>query len=334
MKRIKQLLILGGCLALIFGLLTGCGGNGEKAAAPQQLALGGTSSSSGAYTGVVAVAKAINQNQKKVFLNVVETGASVDNLKRASKSEFKMALVTHDSLARAYYGKGEFKETPVPNARLLFYIEEIPHTVFVRKDSGVKSLADLTGKKFSAGLTGSATESLAKRLFEVLEIKPDWYPGNTAALVEAVKNNRIIGFVKSGGPDSAVLDVASTTPIQLLPVTPEDLERANKLYPGEYVPGKVPAGAYPGQTEPVPSFSFWFGFFGTTEIPEDVAYAMTKALWEGRQSVAEAYPRAKEVINAFPEITVKYASIPLHPGAVRFYRELGVTIPDRLIPKE
>jgi hypothetical protein len=76
------------------------------------------------------------------------------------------------------------------------------------------------------------------------------------------------------------------------------------------------------------------GYFCIAEIPDDIAYAMTKALWEGRQGVAEAYPRCKEVINAFPEITAKYASIPLHPGAIRFYQELGVKIPHQLIPKE
>lgn len=303
------------------------------AQAPKQLSWGTTSSASGSYTGMVALAKAINQNQKKVVLNAVETGATIDNMKRTYRGELDLGNCTIDSVARAYFGRGEFKDTPIPHARLLFLYEEMPHTVFVRQDSQVKSLSELSGKKFSAGITGSATASLATRLLEVLEIKPSWYPGTVAGLVEAVKNNRILGFVKSGAPDASVLDISYLTPIRLIPVTKEDLDKANKMYPGEYSAGFVPARAYPGQNEPVPTFSFWVGFYGTKKIPEDEVYAMVKALWEGRESVIKAYPRGN-LLNSFPEITAKHSSIPLHPGTIRFIKEFGIKIPDKLIPKD
>lgn len=302
-------------------------------AGPKQLSWGTTSSSSGSYPGMVALAKAINQNQKKVFLNVVETGATIDNLKRTYRGEMDIGNCTIDSVARAFYGRGEFKETRIPDLRLLFLYEEMPHTVFARQDSGVKSLTELNGKKFSAGITGSATESLARRLFEVLEIKPNWYPGNVSGLVEAVKNNRIVGFVKSGAPDASVLDIAFLNPLRLLPVTAEFINKANKLFPGEYSAGIVAAGAYPGQNEPVPTFSFWVGFYCTKKISEEEAYTMVKALWDGRQSVIKAYPRAK-LLNSMPEITAKYSSIPLHSGTIRFIRESGIKVPDSLIPRD
>jgi TRAP transporter TAXI family solute receptor len=298
---------------------------------------GGTSSASGAYAGCVELARVTNKYVPGVNMTIMETGASIENLKLLKRGDCDFGMADFAGSYRAFKGLDEFKGKPNPELRLLWLTVTAFHNIFVTRESGVSSIYELEGKRYGCGLTGSATEAVTLRFFGALDIHPKWFRGATAAARDATKNRQIIGYVKSGCPDSSVQDVAATLPIRLLNITQEELDKANKKYPGLF-PGLVscPAGTYPGQTEPAYSYPIVMYDVTTSALPDDVAYAMINAVYDHVNEMVKAFPvwGWPNSLIAGPEVAVKFATIPLHSAMVRYCKERGFEVPEKLIPPE
>jgi len=301
-----------------------------------KLSYGGTASSSGAYVGVVAMAEIINKAIPECRVTIVETGASIENAHLLRRGDVHFGMVMADAVARAYHGMKEFAGKADPNLRVLWAYADVPHTVFVTEKSGVTSIYQLQGKKFGCGLTGSATEAMTLALFDACGIKPDWFRGDTAAARDAVKNRQIIGYSKSGSPDSSVQDVASALPIRLLPIADADFAKAQAKYPGMFSRGIIPADVYGKGVPPedIPTFTVIALDIATANLPADLGYKMAKAIYNGRFEWAKRYKPTAKVIVEYPASTISRASIPLHAGVVKLCKELGIKVPDKIIPPE
>ena len=306
-------------------------------AAKKYVLIGSTQTSSSHYAYAVAATKAINQYVPAVNASVVETGASVDNIKRMRAGQIDIgAVVTTKTMYEAWEGTGIWKTMKTPDLRMLWvYTKSIDYYV-VREDSGVKKLEDLNGKKFNAGMRGSASEADAKQVFEILGIKPDYYIGGTADAVGAIKDGRIAGYVKTGAGlqlDASTLDVMTMTKTRLVPMTPEQVKKVKEAVP--YIPFfTVPAGkikAMPNQPE-YTSWGMVVCAVAMKGFSEDLIYQMVKAIVKGREMITAAFPAHADVDVALdtPELTM----IPLHAGAYRAYKEMGVKIPESAIPPE
>lgn len=301
------------------------------AQAQQKLLIGSSSASSSHYGYFVAVSQLINQKVKGVDTAVVETGASVDNLRRLARKQIDFGLVTTNTGFEAYKGIGEYKDKAVDN-RLLWVYVAAPQNVILRADSGVTTLEGLKGKKFNPGLRGSSTEKTTEAVFKLLGIEIDPVRGSTTDIVDAIKDNRAIGYVKSGAGnklDGSTMDIATFTKLNVLSLTPEQAAKIRDAMP-EIGVIDVPAGAGEG----VPAYTTWsFGVaaHATPDMDEETAYQITKAVMEDDSVQANAMAELKGADLA--ETTLKYGSVPLHPGAARYLREKGHAIPDRLAPK-
>ena len=122
--------------------------------AAQKMLIGSTSASSSHYGYFVAVSQVINEKVAELETSVVETGATVDNLRRFARKQIDLGLVTTNVLSQAYAGKGDFKERPVKSKLLWVYVIA-PQNAIVRKDAGITDLAGLNGQRFNPGLKGS-----------------------------------------------------------------------------------------------------------------------------------------------------------------------------------
>lgn len=176
---------------IIFASLSG------TAPAAQKMLIGSTSASSSHYGYFVAVSQIINEKVPGIETSVVETGAAVDNLRRFARMQIDLGLAVTNVLSQAYYGRESFKDAAV-KSKLLWIYDLSPQNVVVRKDAAISKLSDIGGKRFNPGLKGSATEKTSEAVFKVLDIVPDFVRGSTTDVTAAIKDNHIVGYVKSG----------------------------------------------------------------------------------------------------------------------------------------
>jgi TRAP transporter TAXI family solute receptor len=327
----KNTLIL--CLLLsllVFNVLSA--GQGF-AAGKKLLAMGSTQSSSSHYAYFVAVAKIINTYVPEVSINVVETGATVDNINRIKKGQLDLGLTTIHLQYQAYHGMGPWKDNPIKDQYVLWVYQPAPQNFVVREDSGVKSVYDLTGKAFNPGMRGSATEKTAEAILDALGVTPNFYRGGTDDTVASIKDNRIVGYVKSGAGlktlDASTLDIATFTPIRLIGFTNNEIAKVQAKYP--YLSTiTVPKGIYK-DSPAYKTFVMLIGVVASKNLPEDLVYKMVKASNEHFADQVAAYPSIKG--ENLPELSLETCTVPLHPGAVKYYKELGLKVPENLIPK-
>ncbi|NAW34529.1 TAXI family TRAP transporter solute-binding subunit [Halomonas alimentaria] len=300
--------------------------------AEEQLLIGSTSTSSSQYGYFVAVGQIINQEVDGVRSSVVETGATVDNLRRILRDQVDMGLVTTNVGYHAYAGEGEFADRPVDN-RLLWVYSAAPQNVVMRQDAEVSSMADLEGVKLNPGITGSATEATTLAVMETLGISPEYVRGSTTDVVAGVKDNRMAGYVKSGVGnklDGSSLDIATFTPIEVLSLTDEQANTLREEMPDISVVD-IPEGAADG----IPAYTTWsFGLamHSSPDLDEDTAYEIVKAVMENPDPQVSALANLADVDLA--ELTLESGTVPFHPGAARYFEEQGYEIPDHLKPVE
>ncbi|MDP3286554.1 MAG: TAXI family TRAP transporter solute-binding subunit [Desulfobacterales bacterium] len=331
MKHLK-VIISGFFFAIISMAMMLMPGEG-RAASKKLLAMGSTQSSSSHYAYFVAVAKVINTKVPGVSISVVETGASVDNINRIKKGDLDLGMTTIHLQYQAYHGMGPWKDKPIKDQYVMWVYQPAPQNFVVREDSGVKSVYDLTGKPFNPGIRGSATEKTVEAILDALAIVPEFYRGGTEDTVAGIKDKRLVGYVKSGAGvstlDASTMDIATFTPVRLLNFTPEDIKKVQSKYP--YLsPIAIPKGIY----KDAPAYQTFAMLIGTVvkkDLPEDLVYRMVKSACEGIDEQVAAYPSIKGTNLA--QLTVETCTVPLHPGAIRYYKEIGLKIPEYLIPK-
>lgn len=301
------------------------------ALAKDKILIGSTSASSSQYGYFVALSQLINAKVPNVESSVVETGATVDNLRRMDRKQVDLGLVTTNVSYHAYVGVEAFDGKKVDN-RLMFVYSPAPQNVVVRADSKVGTLADLAGKRFNPGLKGSATEKTAEAVFKTLGIAPDWVRGSTTDVVNSIKDNRVIGYVKSGAGnklDGSSLDIATFTPVKVLGLSADQKKLLQDKMPDIAVVD-IPAGAADG----IPAYSTWsFGLAVSVrpDLPEETAYQIAKAVFEDTTVQVGALSSLKGI--DIMKLTLEQGTIPLHPGVARYIKEKGVAIPAKLMPK-
>ncbi|WP_022665815.1 TAXI family TRAP transporter solute-binding subunit [Desulfospira joergensenii] len=293
--------------------------------ASQKMLIGSTSASSSHYGYFVAVSQVINEKVPGLKTSVVETGATVDNLRRFSRKQIDLGLVTTNVLSQAYAGKQSFKGKPVKSKLLWVYVIA-PQNVILRKDAGIHKISELAGIRFNPGLKGSATEKTSEAVFKALGIQPEYVRGSTTDIVSAVKDNHIKGYVKSGSGlklDASSRDISTFTPITILSLTDEQKGRIRDDLP-EVSIVDVPAGAGPG-IGPYTTWGFAVACSASPELDDQTAYEIVKAICEDKTVQATAMSSVKGA--DFVEMTLKYATSPIHPGAIKYFKETGAKIP-------
>ena len=316
------------CLALALALSA----TGPAEAQKKRLAMGCTQTASSHYAYCVGAAKAINLLAPDLDVSVVETGATVDNMKRMQKSALDYGLVTPEQVYLGWKGMENWKDTPFPDIRVMWMYSASASYVIVREETGIKSLQEIAGKKFNPGIRGSATEKMTETVFADLGIKAEWQRMSTSDAVDAMKDKRIVGYAKMGNGfalDASTMDIATQTPIRVLPFTEEAMTKSKAAHP--YIPWiKVPVGAVKGLGE------FWttaiiVGFSAPKSFPTDTVYKIVKAVSEGIEHQKAAF---KGTTDDIPKLTAEVSQSPLHAGTIKYLREKGVKIPDHLIPPE
>lgn len=265
-------------------------------------------------------AKAIPE--AKVAVQVTKASAENLNLLQAGRGEIGFTL--GDALSDAWKGDEEagFK-TPLKKLRAVAGIYANYIQIVASADSGIKTLADLKGKRVSVGAAKSGTELNARAILKAAGLsykdlaKVEYLPFGES--VELMKNRQLDATLQSAGLGVASLrDLATSIKIVVVPV-PADV--VAKVGDAAYQPAMIPANTYEGQTAAVPTTAIT-NFLVTHEgVPADVVYRMTKAMFTNLDTLASAHAAGKAIKLDHALVGMP---IPLHPGAEKYYKEVGL----------
>jgi TRAP transporter TAXI family solute receptor len=254
------------------------------------------------------------------------TQGSVENVDLIGHQQLESALVQADIASWAYHGTAIFKSKgAITNLRAIaaLFAESI-HLV-VPKDSPINSLRDLKGKRVGLGEKESGTLADARIVLEAAglterDLKPDYSRLGEAASGLSAKTLDAF-FLVGGYPIPAVAELAVATPIRLVPISDEGFDKLKKRYPF-FTRTTIPADAYPGldaDTSTVGLNALWIA---AADVPDQVVYEITKSLWNEptRKFLATRHVMGRRIAL---EHALDGLDIPLHPGAERYYREIG-----------
>lgn len=338
MKKIGRMPALVMIVILCVVLVVGCSGQNtsstsnetkEESAAKEEvkrisLATGGTA---GTYypvgSGITAI---ITKYVDGVEATAESTGASVANLKMIRDGKIDMILAASNTAYAAYSGEQPFNDKPVKNIRGIAALYPEIFQFVVLKDSGLEKVSDLKGKKVAVGAPGSGTERTAKMLLKAHGITYDDIEPQFLKFGEAITalKDRLIdcAIIGSGIPTSAVVDASASLDINLLEVDKDVMDEFLKKVNFMRLE-TIPEGTYNGVNKDVLTVARPALLITHEKMEDEIVYEITKALFEHIDELERVHAQGK---NIKLENALKAMSIPLHPGAEKYYKEVGLFV--------
>ena len=321
MRRHERPVLLPVLVSLLASTMA-CGDRGGATARFISIATGGTGGVYYPYGG--GIAKVLNEHLPGVRASAEVTAASVDNLKLIRDHKADLAFTLADTLADGIAARGVFAgRPPIPAASLAVLYDNYTQIVSL-KSSGYRSIRDLRGQVVATGSPGSGTEIIARRLLAAAGLDPDRDVQRQGLGVsesaDALKDGKIAAFFWSGGLPSAALQDLAHTPgiaIALLP-SAEFLPALQREHGNLYFALDIPASAYPGIDRAVPVIGVANILVVNSAMPEDLAYDVTRLLFEQQAALAAIHPEAGNLSLGRASTG---SPAPFHPGALRYYRE-------------
>ena len=278
-----------------------------------------------AYTWSAGIADVINKNVSGVEATAEETKGYVANIKLLQKGDLEASFATSLSSYQAYKAIGNYAGTTPGKILSWISIKPTAMHVITLEGSGVESLGDLAGKRVGMGQPGGVSMLDADALLEHIGLKADddFEPHRVrlGAMVNMLGDGQLDAALWNGSfPLPPVIKLGSQHPVKLVAIPDDVFGSLNAKIP-PYFRNAIPGGTYKGIDDPVPSYGLANGLVIHADVDEDLVYRMTRAVYENLGALQGVHPAfgsvtAETVLNGF--------GAPLHPGALRFYREIGV----------
>jgi len=287
-----------------------------------QIASGGTS---GTYFPIaVAMANAMTDDTK-FTVESQTTGGSIANLRLLNDGEVKLLFSGAITADAAYQGEEPF-EGPIEDVRSIAALYPETVQIITRKDSGIQSIADLEGKTVAVGAPGSGTERVAGILLELLDlsyddIRPEFL-GFSEAVTSMQDENIDAAFIMAGVPTSAVIEAGSSMDLDIINFEEDAVEEIIEQEP-YLISETIAADTYEGIDNEILSLATPATLLVSEDLSEDEVYELTKSVFDNIESIHESHFQAQ---NISVERALEGLSIPLHPGAAKYYEEQGLDV--------
>lgn len=294
---------------------------GASAFAETRVTYKSAKSTSSYYQMAVQIAEAMKA-ESDVIVTVEESQGSVQNVMEVKARGGDYVFTTPPALVRlAQAGKAMFEGKGDPafdEIRALFPIPSLTMHFVSRSDAGITSFADLEGKTvlLGKGSFGAREGEKYLKLFG-LEGKVELAEVELSNAVPALKNGQIDAFVTAGSyPAPNVIEAAASTGVNILSLSEEQIAQTKRA---RLV---IPAGTYAGQDSDIVTTSLPVVAYGTTKMDDNTAYKLTKTFWESKAAMGDAAPWW----NGVDESLMGNIEGRIHPGAVRYYKEVGMAL--------
>ncbi len=324
----RKILIAAAAVVIAGGL--GASSGVSKAEAQQRFITIGTGGVTGVYypTGG-AICRLVNKARKihGIRCSVESTGGSIYNLNTIRAGELDMGVAQSDWQYHAYNGTSKFKSQGANrDLRAVFSVHAEPFTVVARRDSGIRSFADLKGKRVNIGNPGSGQRGTMEVLMGAL----GWKMSDFALASElksseqsqALCDNKVDAIVFTvGHPNGSIKEATTTCDTVLVSVTGAVVDKLvgdNDYYDYAAIPG----GMYRGNPNDTKTFGVKATFVASGKLPDNVVYQVVKAVFENFDSFRRLHPAFRHLDKRV--MTSGALSAPLHPGALRYYKEKGL----------
>ncbi|MCL2699240.1 MAG: TAXI family TRAP transporter solute-binding subunit [Defluviitaleaceae bacterium] len=310
------------CFALFLSAalaLTACGGGGAQEVR-LTFATGGVA---GTYYPLGGEMAAVVNNHTNLNITSVASGASADNVQQIGNGDAHMAIVQNDVMSYAFYGTGFWEDRPtITNMATLMSLYPETVQIVVAADSDINSIEDLAGNRVSTGAVGSGVEANALQILGVHGLSPDDMTvlhlgfGDSA---NAMRDRQLDAFfVTAATPNAAVLELAVSRDLRILSIAPDKIAALMNSY-AFYTQVTVDSNDYTFLTEPVQTIAVQATLIASTDMDEQVAYDIVKTLIEKADEISHGRGAYILAENAVQSISVDF-----HPGAARYFREIGV----------
>ena len=316
---------LGLLICLVCGVpLTGWG---QGKTAP--LSFGTASVGSSNYVITVGMANILTKNGG-INVTAEAVGGADANVRALKDKKIDMAMLNSDSVTNAFLGTEQFAKTGKFGLRILVQGQERYNYIIFRKASGIKTPADLRGKKFIGRRRALGDiEKVTTAMLNAYNV-----PKDSVRILETAETNEAIEALKTGAVDGAcipggqrasnLMDLANDADVFFNSFPDDKLNVMLKEIGIPFLKGVVPPGVYKGQTEPIQTTLLLLGVSVRQDFPEETAYRVTKTLMESQKELAAVHNVGKEWTM---ENTLKKPPAPFHPGAIKYFKEKGVWTP-------
>lgn len=283
------------------------------------IATGGTS---GPYYQIGATMAKVLTEKGGADGNVQSTGASVENITLLKDGKVEVAFAMGDATRQAHEGTGPFEGRAVENLYAITALYPNFVQIVTTDKTGIKSVKDLAGKRVGVGDRNSGVELNAQMILEAHgmsydDIDEDFL--SYSAAIDQIKNGQVdAAFVTSGLPNSAVMDLATTASVVVVPIEGEGMAALQEKYPF-FKADVVPGGTY-SQDEDVPTASIMNQLLVAPKLSNDEVYTITKTLFDNIDEIHGAHKAAEKITLDSVEDGL---AVELHPGAAAYFKEVG-----------
>ena len=324
MKLMKKLSLAAGTLAMASAFMAP-----SAVMAQQKFVSIGTGGVTGVYYAAGgAICRLVNKDRADHGLrcSVESTGASVFNVNTIKAGELDLGFAQSDVGYNAYNGEANFKDNKFEDLRSVFSLHPEPLTVLTRQEANIKTFDDLKGKRFNIGNPGSGSRASIEQYMQekgvdnsffslASELRPDEHG-------TALCDGKIDGFIFAvGHPSANIQDPTTTCGAKLMPLDGDVATKIVDKFP-YYAKVKIPGGLYQNNPDDTPTYGVLATVVTSAKAPDEVIYQITKSVFENFDEFKKLHPALAFLTKE--EMVKNGLSAPLHPGAEKYYKEVGL----------
>lgn len=341
MRKFNKAVLIILSIVLMATMLVGCGNEevddvkdektsqeANKSQDKQILTIGTSTPGGNFYLIGSGWANLVTKHSDHVEIASEVTGGSTANLTMIDNGELDIGVTLGSTIVEALEGEEEWTQgNKLEKSRILLPLYPSHMTIYSLESKGIKSIHDLNGKRVGTGNLGAGVDSIAKKVFKILDIKPGSFHNDSHSNTVIAAGDDVIdvGVSFQNPPYPALMDLEATKKVSYVGFTQEEIDKILEEMP-YFTQGIIPKGSYKGAKEDIDTITDWNWLVCSEDLPEDLVYEIVKTSFENQAEMLNIHKCTEDMD---PNNYI-YASTKLHPGVIKYLDEVGIEVPDEL----